>query len=95
MNYFPINLEGGLAVDSWHFILMEFLGLSKKSIMLEKALAAVSCIYLGKITNNDSVLRHGVTLYNQAIRILANMLRRGLVTDDVLYTTVVFQVLEV
>ncbi|KAJ5702384.1 hypothetical protein N7488_009932 [Penicillium malachiteum] len=62
--------------------------------MLEKSISALSCIYLGKIKGDDSILRYGVGLYNEGIRILANKLRRGILDDDVLYTTVIFQVLE-
>ncbi|KAJ5716309.1 hypothetical protein N7493_008220 [Penicillium malachiteum] len=63
--------------------------------MLEKAISALSCIYLGKIKGDDPILRYGVELYNEGIRLLANKLRRGTLDDDVLYTTVIFQVLEI
>ncbi|KAJ6028081.1 hypothetical protein N7540_003657 [Penicillium herquei] len=63
--------------------------------MIEKAISALSSIYLGKIKGDESILRYGVELYNESIRLLTNNLRRGILDDDVLYTTVVFQVREV
>ncbi|KAJ5737177.1 uncharacterized protein N7483_002302 [Penicillium malachiteum] len=95
LNYFPIDIKESFGVESWYAILENLLILPSKSLMLEKAISALSCIYLGKIKGDESILRYGVELYNEGIRLLANKLRRGILDDDVLYTTVVFQVLEI
>lgn len=66
-----------------------------KSEMLERALAAVSCIYLGRIKEDDALLQTGVQNYEIATRYMARMLSRMVQIDDMVYTTVIFQVLQV
>lgn len=66
-----------------------------KTEMLQRALAAVSCIYLGRTKHDDPLLQAGVQHYEIAIRHMSSMLSRMVQLDDMVYTTVVFQVLQV
>lgn len=63
--------------------------------MLEKAISAISCIFLGKMDRNDNLLRHGLGLYNNAIKHMSTTLKRKAYSEDVLYTSMIFQELEV
>lgn len=63
--------------------------------MLETAITAISCVYLGKIKNNSRVLRHGLQLYNQAIKDMSSMICKNAYMDDIIYTSVIFQEMEV
>ncbi|KAJ5087897.1 hypothetical protein N7456_011513 [Penicillium angulare] len=69
--------------------------LPKKSLMTEIALSAISCLFLGKATQNTSILSHGLSLYNSAIRQMSSMLQRGAYTDELFYVTFIFQELNV
>jgi hypothetical protein len=63
--------------------------------MLEKAVTAISCVYLGKMSKDELILRRGTQLYNQAIRLLADRIQKNVFDDRFLYATVIFQMIEV
>lgn len=63
--------------------------------MLEKSLAALACAWLGKQNNDAGLLKYGVQLYNVAIRQMASLITRDAYSDDIIYTTVLFQEIEV
>ncbi|KAJ5261382.1 hypothetical protein N7478_011977 [Penicillium angulare] len=62
--------------------------------MLENAISALSCVYLGKIKHDEFMIRYGIELYNKAISQLARMLSQNSVNVETLYATIVFQTLE-
>jgi len=66
-----------------------------KSEMLERALAAVSCIYLGRIKHDRTLLQAGIQHYEIATQHMSRMLCRMVRMDDMIYTTVIFQLLQV
>lgn len=93
--FFPAEMEARSSVDLWHYLICNFSALPIKTEMLEKALAALACVYLGKQNRDERFLKYGVQLYNSAIRSMAGMITRDAYCDDIIYTTVVFQEIEV
>jgi hypothetical protein len=69
--------------------------LPKKTHMLDTAITAISCVYLGKIKNDGRVFGHGLQLYNRAIQDMSSMICQNVYTDDIIYTSVIFQEIEV
>lgn len=63
--------------------------------MLEQAISAISCVFLGKLDRDDRMLQQGVQSYNSAIRHMTRMLSRKDYSDELLYVSVIFQELEV
>jgi hypothetical protein len=63
--------------------------------MLEMALSALACIFLGKIRHNEQFFQHGLQLYNRAIRHMSNIISGNVYNNDMVYTSVVFQQLQV
>jgi hypothetical protein len=95
-HYFPVDHSGSpYGVDLWHYLIESFFNLPQKTHMLETAITAISCVYLGKLKTDSRVLRHGLQLYNQAIQDMSSMICRNIYTDDIIYTTVIFQEIEV
>lgn len=95
-HYFPVDRTGSsYGVDLWHYLIESFFLLPQKTHMLETAITAISCVYLGKIKNNSRVLRHGLQLYNQAIKDMSSMICKNAYMDDIIYTSVIFQEMEV
>lgn len=78
-----------------HFLMSEIVGLPNKGDMVEKAICALACIFMGRQEANHQLLVHGVSLYNSAIRSLATMLCRNPSHEDIVYTTYIFQEIEV
>lgn len=70
-------------------------GLVQRSQVTERALSAMSCIFLGKVNHNPSMFNHGVYLYQTAIQNISNMLRRGIYTHDLFYTVYLCQEIDV
>ncbi|KAJ5613735.1 hypothetical protein N7528_007389 [Penicillium herquei] len=68
--------------------------LANKSQITERALSAIACISLGKANHNTMIINHGLSLYNAAIRQLANMIQRGVYTNDICYTVFLFQTID-
>lgn len=93
--YTPLDPTRTSGVDTWLYLLSNFLALTIKSEMLERAISALSCIYAGKVSGDHHLIRHGVQQYNLSIRLMHGMLQRNIRSPDVLYATVIFQVLEV
>lgn len=88
-------MDAKSSVDLWYYLISNISALPTKGEMLEKSLAALSCAYLGKQNRDDRLLKYGVQLYNSAIRHMANMITRDAYSDDIIYTTVIFQEIEV
>ena len=63
--------------------------------MLEKAISALSCLHIGKAYRNKSIFNYGLELYNGSIRHMAEMIGRGRFHEDIIYTGVIFQDIEV
>lgn len=93
--YFPQSIDTSYTLDVWHYLISNFSALPKKTEMLDKAIAALACFYLGKLRKDDRLFRHGLQLYNSAIRHLSTMMRQNNYCDDIVYTTIVFQEIEV
>lgn len=81
--------------DVFQCLFAEIAALPKKSPLLQKTIVAISCVYLGKVQGDESMLRHGAQLYNNGLGIMSRMLSRQLYTDELLYTAMIFQELEV
>ncbi|OQE28691.1 hypothetical protein PENSTE_c003G07823 [Penicillium steckii] len=88
---FPSNSECASDINLTRFILSGLSLLPQKSSMLEMALSALSCIFLGKIRHNEPLFQHGLQLYNRGIRHMSNILGGKMYNDDMVYTSVVFQ----
>lgn len=82
-------------VDRRQFILTGIAGLPQKSQMLEEALAALSCIFVGKFQSDDQTLRYGLRLYNSAIQKMSLAINRKSYSDDLIYTCFIFQQIQV
>jgi hypothetical protein len=63
--------------------------------MLERAISAVSCLYMGKMNNDDHMYNYGLDLYGTAIRSVKNNIYRNAWNAEIVYTAVIFQELEV
>lgn len=63
--------------------------------MLEQAISAISCVFIGKLEGDARMLRQGVQLYNSCIRQMCQTLERKTYSDELLYASVIFQELEV
>jgi hypothetical protein len=93
--YFPQSIDTSYNLDVWHYLISGFSALPKKTQMLDKAIAALACFYLGKLRNDKRLFHHGIQLYNSAIRHLSTMMSQNNYCDDIVYTTIVFQEIEV
>lgn len=82
-------------VGDWNWLFTNFLQLSSNSPMLEEAVVAVSSISLGKMNRDDSLVHRGVASYNQSIRLMSNMIQQNMLTEELLFATVTFQMIEV
>ncbi|CAI7616690.1 unnamed protein product [Penicillium manginii] len=81
-------------VDMWHYLLQGFAGLPNKTEMLDMTLSAITCLYMGKARKDDRMSKHGLQLYNGAIRHLSSMISRDVFSEDIVYTAVLFQEIE-
>jgi hypothetical protein len=93
--YFPDDITGTTELDPWYTLLSGISALPNKSVMLEKAMAATSCIYLGKINDDTRMLNHGLQLYNGAIHRVSQELSRNNYTDELFFTMGIFTILVV
>lgn len=93
--YFPDDIKGSIGLDPWYSLISAVSEMPNKPIMLEKALAATSCIYIGRTKRDNHLLSQGLQLYNGAIRHVSHQLSRNKYTDDLFYTLGIFQVLAV
>lgn len=92
---YPCNVECASDINMSQFILSGISVLPQRSPMLELALSALSCVFLGKTHHDGQFLQHGLQLYNRAICYMSNVISRNVYTDDMVYTSVVFQQLQV
>lgn len=93
--YFPVDIKGSISLDPWYTLMSGMVTLPNKPLMLELAVAATSCIYLGKISHDESMLRYGLRMYNGAIHHVSHELSRNNHSDELFYTIGIFQVLMV
>lgn len=95
--YFPENVLGSTELDPWYSLLSGVSAIPNKPIMLEKAIAAKACIFLGRANNDNSMFHHGLQLYNSAIHHMSIHLnrKRNIYSDELVYTVAVFQQLVV
>lgn len=63
--------------------------------MVDRAVSAISCLFLGKTNRDTPIFQHGVQLYNSAMRQVSNMIRQGILTNEILYTVAIFQEINV
>lgn len=62
-----------------------------KSEMLDKALTAMSCLFLGKTQRDSRIFCHGLRLYNDAIGIMSRLIHQNTYSDEILYAAFIFQ----
>jgi hypothetical protein len=93
--YFPDDITGTIDLDPWYILLSGISAIPNKPVMLEKAMAATSCIYLGKLNKDTRMLNHGLQLYNGAIHHVSQELSRNRYTDELFFTIGIFQILVV
>lgn len=93
--YFPADTEGASEVDSWRYLISGFNSLPHKTLMLQRALSAISCVYIGRINDDDRLSHHGIKLYNSSMRSISKMICTKSHTEDALYATTIFQMIEV
>jgi hypothetical protein len=68
----------------------------KNSQLLDRAISALAAVFVGNKIGDEQLIRHGVGLYNNAIRVFARLIPRwGLPVQEVLCANVVFQLYEV
>lgn len=95
-SYYPMNndLQAIGQVDSWYQLVSTFVSLPTKTRMLDTSIAAISCIYFSSKNGSKRLLCQGMEFYNAAIRHMAGQIAKGVVTDDVIYTAIVFKGIE-
>lgn len=96
--HFPINSKrkkGFHPVDHFESLFNQIAALPTKTLMLEQAISAVSCVYLGKMDSNDTMLHHGLQLYNSAMNHMSHLLTRESCSADLAYSSMIFQEIEV
>ena len=97
-SYFPLEEEKRvetIGINVFYYLTSNTLQLPHYSGMLEKAIGAISCMYLGKVNNDPTMVQNSIGLYNQAISGLVAKIQKGCLSDDVFYTVVLFQAYEV
>jgi hypothetical protein len=65
--------------------------LPRESEMMDKALIAMSCLFLGKTQRDSLVFCHGLRLYNDAIGIMSTLIHQNTYSDEILYAAFIFQ----
>ncbi|KAJ5673966.1 hypothetical protein N7462_009405 [Penicillium macrosclerotiorum] len=95
-SYYPMRLDINAIqeVDLWFQLVSRFITLPSKSKMLETAFSAISCFYFGSTNKDDQLLQKGMQLYNTAIRCMSNRVCQSAVTEDMVYTSVIFKAIE-
>jgi hypothetical protein len=94
-NVFFSHTEEVSSLNLWQYLIYNFATLPNKTNMLERAISAVSCLYMGKINNDDHMYNYGLDLYGTAIRSVKNNIYRNAWNAEIVYTAVIFQELEV
>lgn len=94
-DYFPRRVKPNCVVNLTYPIISSIYTLPQKSLMLQRATSALSCIFLGKIHGDEPFLRYGISLYNGAIHEMSKALSRRDYSADLVYTCAVFEQIEV
>lgn len=97
-SYSPLEAEKRvetLGINAFYYLTSNTLQLSSQSGMLEKAIGAFSCMYLGKLNNDPSMVQNSIGLYNQAISGLVAKIEKGCLSDGVFYAVILTQAYEV
>ncbi|KAJ5390076.1 uncharacterized protein N7496_001144 [Penicillium cataractarum] len=88
--YFPTqNSPSTLRAEE--FLVCNIGCLPQKGGMVDRAVSAISCLFLGKTNRDAPIFQHGVQLFNGAMRQVSNMIRRGSLTNETLYAVAIFQ----
>ncbi|KAE8370998.1 hypothetical protein BDV26DRAFT_287114 [Aspergillus bertholletiae] len=93
-SYFPSQDSSSCPLDMSDTIISGIHMLPRKTPMLENASSALSFVFLGKLHQDKSLLRHGLTLYTQALGQMSRKLDRKAYSDDIIYTCVLFDQIE-
>lgn len=94
-NVFFSHTEEVSSLNLWQYLIYNFATLPNKTNMLERAISAVSCLYMGKMNKDDHMYNYGLDLYGTAIRSVKNNIYRNAWNAEIVYTAVIFQELEV
>lgn len=92
---FPLEIVSSDEIDILPSLIVNISTRPVKSEMLERALAAIACIYLGRTHADTHLTQIGIQHYNIAIRHMSQLLSHQVQTDDMIYTTVAFQMIQV
>lgn len=92
---FPLEMVSSDEIDILPSLVVNISTRPGKSEMLERALAAIACIYLGRTHGDKNLSQIGIQNYDIAIRYMSRLLSRQVQSDDMIYTTVIFQVIQV
>lgn len=88
--YFPTSVD-----DAWHSVVTSWPTQPVSTDLFQKSLTAWACISLGTSKCDQGLLLYGIRLYNQAIPIMSNMMRRDPYHDDIIYSLIIWTELEV
>lgn len=89
------GIDAYFGKDTWYEIFTHIHQISNRSQMLERAMAAVSLICLGKFHHDEVLIQQGLWWYNSSIRRLLRMIERNDSSDEMVLATVMFQMIEV
>jgi len=92
---FPLEIVSSDEIDILPSLVVNISTRPVKSEMLERALAAIACIYLGRTLADKHLTQIGIRHYDIAIRHMSQLLSHQVQTDDMIYTTVAFQMIQV
>jgi hypothetical protein len=96
-SYYPpsLDMKAIREVDLFFQLMSSFIHLPERTVMLETAISALSCLYFGAANHDQRLLRQGTHLYNNTIHFMTSRIRKSPVTDDIIYTSVIFKAIEV
>jgi hypothetical protein len=96
-SYYPstLDIKSIREVDLFFQLMSSFIHLPEKTVMLETAMSALSCLYFGAVNQNQRLLRQGTQLYNNTIHFMTSRIHKSTITDDIIYTSVIFKAIEV
>ncbi|KAJ5288820.1 hypothetical protein N7478_001850 [Penicillium angulare] len=98
---FPMDIPQASGIDlyfdkdAWYQIFTHIQQLSNKSQMLERAVTAISLVCLGKVEHDDTLVEQGIWWYNSSIRRLLHIITRNEWSEEVVFATIMFQMLEI
>lgn len=94
-DFFPRMVKPACVVNLTYPIISTIYMLPQKSLMLQKATSALSCVFLGKLHRDKPVLQYGLSLYNEAIYEMSKRISRRDYSAELIYTCVLFEQIEV